>query len=117
MPAEHHLAQEIGFFEVCPPTRADLSTCSDSKFSRMIWHAFLDWSTKYTYAAPRLSASMPMPPIPAHPSRNVAPGTRSPRISNTVSLSLSLVVRIPPGGVALRRRLLNRPEMTRIRDG
>src|SRR5262249_14650699 len=59
---------------------------------------------------------MPMPPIPAQPSRKIAPSTLPPRILNTVSFSLSLVGRIPAGGVALSRRLLNFPEITRTLD-
>src|SRR5439155_12769042 len=57
---------------------------------------------------------MPIPPIPAQPSRKTEPSTLAPRILKIVSLSLSLVGRMPAGGVALRRRLLYRPEIIRI---
>src|SRR5215469_14878174 len=59
-------------------------------------------------------ASRPIAPVPAHPSRKVAPSTRAPRMLNTVSRSLSLVGRMPGGGVPLSRRLLNFPEMIRM---
>src|SRR6266850_1347439 len=84
------------------------------RFSRIIRQAFRDCSTKTTCAAPRLSASIPMPPMPAQPSRKVVCSMLAPRMLNSVSLSLSLVGRIPGGGVALRRRLLNRPEIILI---
>src|SRR4051812_33280459 len=56
-----------------------------------------------------------MAPIPAQPSRNVAPSTRAPRMLKTVSRNLSLVGRSPGGGVPFRRLLLNFPEMIRIK--
>src|SRR6266403_2976438 len=86
----------------------------DSRFSRIMRQAFRDCSTKTTWAAPRLRASIPMPPMPAQPSRKVVPSTLAPRMLNSVSLSLSLVGLIPGGGVALRRRLLYRPEIMRM---
>src|SRR5260370_19692712 len=60
-------------------------------------------------------ASRPIAPTPAQPSRKVVPSTRAPRMLNSVSLSLSLVGRIPAGGVPLRCLLLNFPEIIRIR--
>src|SRR5262245_65142745 len=55
-----------------------------------------------------------MAPMPAQPSRKVAPCTVGPRMLNIVSRSLSLVGRMPGGGVPLRRLLLNCPAIIRI---
>src|SRR5438094_6640406 len=90
------------------------SISSALRFSRIIWQALRDCSMKQTDAAPRLIASMPIAPTPAQPSRNVAPSTRAPRMLNNVSLSLSLVGRIPAGGMPFRCRLLNLPAIIRI---
>src|SRR5688572_24126393 len=59
-------------------------------------------------------ASMPTAPIPAKPSRNTQSSTDGPRTLNSVSRSLSLVGRMPAGGVPFKRRLLNVPAMTLI---
>src|ERR1700691_441615 len=67
-----------------------------------------------TPEAPRLSASIPTAPVPANVSTNRAPSTDSPRISNNVSRSRSLVGRsASPFSVrSVRRRYF--PPMTRI---
>src|SRR5215510_1596175 len=59
-------------------------------------------------------ASIPTAPIPAQPSRNVAPCTLGPRILKIVSRSLSLVGRIPGGGMPFSRLLRNCPAMMRM---
>ena len=56
--------------------------------------AFLLFSTNTAFFAPRLTASRPMPPLPANRSRNTAPGTSICKILNKVSLIRSVVGRV-----------------------
>ena len=51
------------------------------------------FSTKITWPAPRLSASIPTAPVPAKRSIKLEPATRSPRILKSVSRNRSLVGR------------------------
>src|SRR5438132_794308 len=59
-------------------------------------------------------ASIPIAPIPAQPSRKIEPSILGPRMLNIVSRNLSLVGRMPAGGVPFSRLLLNCPAIMRI---
>ncbi len=81
---------------------------SSSRFSAIVVAARRSRSTNVARAAPRDSASIPAAPLPAHRSRNAAPGRSGSRIANSVCLTRSASGRVPSPG-ATRRRPAGRP--------
>src|SRR5579872_5268231 len=67
-----------------------------------------------TYAAPRLSASMPTAPVPANTSRKCEPETPAPRTLKSVSRRRSLVGRNNDPLRDFSKRLRYVPAMTRM---
>src|SRR5215467_11314199 len=84
----------------------------------MTFAARFEDSTKYTFAAPRLSASIPTAPVPAYKSTHTEPASRSgfPAVNTLkrVSRRRSDVGRIPIPGNERIGLLRNFPAMTRI---
>ena len=85
-----------------------------ARLRSMIWMHRGSRSTNVTCLAPRLSASMPMLPVPAHKSRKFASTTCSRRMLNTDSLTLSAVGRTAFPLGAAKRLPLNLPAIILI---
>ena len=103
----------IGFSTLPLITLARSSYPSDLIFALIVLHAFASSSTKSAPAAPRLSASSPMAPVPAYRSRTLAFSTLSPSIEKIAALTFSVVGLSPLFG-ALRLRPLSLPPEIRV---
>ncbi len=86
-----------------------------ARFSRSFSTTVRERSTKVTHRAPRLSASIPTDPVPAHKSRKRAPTSCGCRMLNKDSFNRSGVGRTSRPESPFSRRPLYAPAITRTK--